>query len=90
MSRSMLWTFHQVESWEYQEVTMATSTFGRPAMGPLEYVLIPVDFFQLFIFSSPQRELKGHVGDILTCKFFPSGKVILSGGRYLVLVSPLN
>jgi proteasomal ATPase-associated factor 1 len=26
------------------------------------------------------RELKGHIGDILTCKFFPSGQVIVSGG----------
>ncbi|KAL1920475.1 uncharacterized protein VTP21DRAFT_852 [Calcarisporiella thermophila] len=26
-----------------------------------------------------RRELRGHVGDITTCRFFPSGQVILSG-----------
>jgi proteasomal ATPase-associated factor 1 len=27
-----------------------------------------------------RRDLKGHVGDILVCKFFPSSQVVLSGG----------
>lgn len=27
-----------------------------------------------------QRELTGHVGDLTTTRFFPSGQVILSGG----------
>jgi len=32
-----------------------------------------------------RREFAGHVGDILTCRFFPSGQVILSGGSDLQL-----
>ncbi|KAH8922629.1 WD40 repeat-like protein [Atractiella rhizophila] len=31
------------------------------------------------------RELRGHVGDILGCKFFPSGEVILSNGSDMTL-----
>jgi len=27
-----------------------------------------------------QRRLEGHYGDVYTCRFFPSGVVILSGG----------
>ena len=27
-----------------------------------------------------QRHLDGHVGDVYTCRFFPSGVVVLSGG----------
>ena len=27
-----------------------------------------------------QRRLEGHYGDVYTCRFFPSGIVILSGG----------
>jgi len=27
-----------------------------------------------------QRHLEGHFGDVYTCRFFPSGVVILSGG----------
>ena len=29
---------------------------------------------------SVQRNLEGHVGDVYTCRFFPSGIVVLSGG----------
>lgn len=32
-----------------------------------------------------QRVLEGHVGDVYTCRFFPSGIVILSGGADLQL-----
>jgi proteasomal ATPase-associated factor 1 len=34
-------------------------------------------YLNVFIF---QRELKGHVGDVYSCRFFPSGVVILSAG----------
>jgi len=27
-----------------------------------------------------QRRLEGHFGDVYTCRFFPSGVVVLSGG----------
>lgn len=27
-----------------------------------------------------QRSLEGHIGDVYTCRFFPSGLVMLSGG----------
>ena len=32
-----------------------------------------------------QRELEGHYGDIYTCRFFPSGIVVLSGGSDMQL-----
>ncbi|KAJ7391367.1 Proteasomal ATPase-associated factor 1 [Desmophyllum pertusum] len=32
-----------------------------------------------------RRDLQGHISDVNTCKFFPSGKVILSGGADLRL-----
>ena len=32
-----------------------------------------------------QRDLEGHISDVNTCKFFPSGKVVLSGGADLRL-----
>ena len=32
-----------------------------------------------------QRELEGHYGDVYTCKFFPSGIVVLSGGSDMQL-----
>ena len=35
--------------------------------------------FCLFVYHF-QRELKGHVGDVYCCKFFPSGVVVLSVG----------
>lgn len=31
-------------------------------------------------FKLLQRELKGHVGNVYSCKFFPSGIVVLSAG----------
>lgn len=37
--------------------------------------------------GNPQlsRTMSGHLGDVLTCKFFPSGEVLLSGGADLTL-----
>lgn len=32
-----------------------------------------------------QHDLQGHISDVNTCKFFPSGKVVLSGGADLRL-----
>ena len=32
-----------------------------------------------------QRDLSGHVMDILCCQFFPSGVVVLSGGSDMQL-----
>lgn len=32
-----------------------------------------------------QRDLQGHLGDVYTCKFFPSGVVVLSGGADMQL-----
>lgn len=32
-----------------------------------------------------QRDLQGHLGDVYTCKFFPSGIVVLSGGADMQL-----
>ena len=32
-----------------------------------------------------QRRLEGHRGDVYTCRFFPSGVVILSGGADMQL-----
>ena len=32
-----------------------------------------------------QRELEGHYGDVYTCRFFPSGIVVLSGGSDMQL-----
>ncbi len=32
-----------------------------------------------------QRELEGHLGDVYTCRFFPSGLVVLSGGADMQL-----
>jgi len=44
--------------------------------------------YKLYIFTFQfdlQRELKGHVGDVYTCRFFPSGIVVLSGGADMQL-----
>jgi len=30
--------------------------------------------------NAMQRRLEGHYGDVYTCRFFPSGVVVLSGG----------
>ena len=32
-----------------------------------------------------QHDLQGHISDVNTCRFFPSGKVVLSGGADLRL-----
>ena len=32
-----------------------------------------------------QRELTGHFGDVYTCRFFPSGIVVLTGGADMQL-----
>ena len=32
-----------------------------------------------------QRELEGHLTDVETCRFFPSGVVVLSGGSDMML-----
>ena len=32
-----------------------------------------------------QHNLEGHISDVNTCRFFPSGKVVLSGGADLRL-----
>ncbi len=39
----------------------------------------------ILLLSCLQRTLEGHVGDIYTCRYFPSGIVVLSGGADLRL-----
>ena len=36
-------------------------------------------------FDGLQRELRGHLGDVYTCRFFPSGVVILTGSADMQL-----
>lgn len=39
----------------------------------------------LVIFLLLQHDLQGHISDVNTCRFFPSGKVVLTGGADLRL-----
>jgi WD40 repeat protein len=42
---------------------------------------LKIVFNQLHVFDYIfQRDLKGHFGDVYSCRFFPSGLVVLSGG----------
>ena len=41
---------------------------------------MPILYRVTFVIPPIQRELTGHFGDVYSCRFFPSGLVILTGG----------
>ena len=46
-------------------------------------VLVRIDY--IVPYNLLQRQLDGHFGDVYTCRFFPSGIVILTGGADMQL-----
>ena len=51
--------------------------------GTSHILAFQVYFLSFFFFL--QHNLQGHISDVNTCRFFPSGKVVLSGGADLRL-----
>ena len=52
---------------------------GWPLIRQVSVVCFCLSLTQ-FLYCVMQRHLEGHYGDVYTCRFFPSGVVILSGG----------